>query len=1169
MKDWQFQSTTEIDPAASAGDIAAALSDSQLIPNGSGSRQPRRCKRWIWGVLGVLLLGLVWLDGPGLRWMAPRVATYLLSKSGLRGTFEIDGRLSRGLTVRNLRIEGDKQLASLSLKRLVLGYRLSGRIESLSIDGLRADFRLGIAKADQKPSVDLKKWVGNLQKLRGRLVPLELDLKIDGLDFTRAGKPVVRLASSQLTHHAGHDEFSFELGTITDAVGHQWPAQQSTFQWSQDRLTIARLDPLPGLSVHEVVLQLPVGGSPSFVAQVNLNDSRWMVQSSPGLESIHVDLDRGKLQIAEVAKRIGVVIPNATLSSLSLELNHVFPHPAATTGTLHLLLEDGNWKGNRLSRLSLDAQLRADRSSIAARGVGLGSEFSVEASAPVSRSETEIILGDVQGAFSIPELPKLLRELTTQPSRIDSEAEVPPSRIDGAFNLAMRRNHPHAATAEVVVKTQDSTLASPVTLTARWEIDQPLSAELALEGLNASATYQPKTASYQAAVELNQFDSGRISRWLKIFKVKPEGRVGLTGKWSGSGKLQVGEHRGHLSIEQATWSRSTLAPILASGEVRYDWPTSLEAKGFQLQTNRQSVILDANLADHSLELGRIRWSDGEQVIAEGNASLPLPESFSNWRETLIKDSRPVSVRFRSQVLSLGLIKAWSPAFEKIDSRSTGQLDLSVSGTYAAPKVDAVLELKGLRATAQPKLPAADLTLTLAGRDGRLELSGRATAPDFAPAVMSVVMPYHPSEWARHPDQFRGESLRGRIDFPRLDLSRFSSLMPAVDKISGIVTANADLSGTVNRPEAKGMIQLFKAGLRFKNDSFAAIENLAATVDLAIDRAVLNNLTGNVAGGGFRGEGTLAYAAGKPGTIDLRLRGDHLPLARNEIMILRVNADLRLQGPWQQAILSGTVGTVDSIFYRDIELLPIGMPFTTPRAAALPKIDAPRVSVGSLREPYRNWGLNLILRSLEPVLIRGNLAKGEISGRVRIGGTLGNPQPDGTVTLKDFRAALPFSTLSVRTGKATFTPATGFDPLLEIRGTAEPSPYQVTLFAYGRASNPQLVLTSSPPLPENEIMTLLATGTTTTGLENPQAASSRALQLLVEEMRRGRFRFGKQLRPLLALLDRVDFSVAETDPYSSESFSTATLSLTDRWFLSAGIGATGDSRMLAIWRLSFR
>jgi hypothetical protein len=153
--------------------------------------------------------------------------------------------------------------------------------------------------------------------------------------------------------------------------------------------------------------------------------------------------------------------------------------------------------------------------------------------------------------------------------------------------------------------------------------------------------------------------------------------------------------------------------------------------------------------------------------------------------------------------------------------------------------------------------------------------------------------------------------------------------------------------------------------------------------------------------------------------------------------------------------------------------------------------------------------------------------------------------------------------------ATFTPASGFDPILEIRGSAEPRPYRVTVYAYGRASNPQLVLTSNPPLPENEIMTLLATGTTTSGLEDPQAASSRALQLLAEELRRGRFRYGKQLRPLLGLLDRVDFSLAEADPYSSESYSTATLSITDRWFLSASVGATGDNRVLAIWRLSFR
>ena len=319
---------------------------------------------------------------------------------------------------------------------------------------------------------------------------------------------------------------------------------------------------------------------------------------------------------------------------------------------------------------------------------------------------------------------------------------------------------------------------------------------------------------------------------------------------------------------------------------------------------------------------------------------------------------------------------------------------------------------------------------------------------------------------------------------------------------------------------------------------------------------------------MRGGGTLDIVKGKPSKVDLRVTADHLPLLRNDSMIVRANADLRLTGALPQAALTGNVGIVDSLFYRDIELLPIGTPFVTPSAAALPKIDAPANPTSSLPEPLRDWSLDVRVRSHNPFLIRGNFAEGQVTGDLRIVGTLGNPQPDGEVIVKDLKAALPFSTLHVRKGTLRFTPSGGFDPALEIRGTANPRPYQVNAYVYGRASDPQLMLTSSPPLPENEIMTLLATGTTSRGLEDPQAASSRALQLLAEEMRRGRFVVGRRLRPLLGLLDKVDFSIAEADPYTNESFSTATLAFTDRWFLSAGMSEEGDSRMMAIWRLTF-
>jgi autotransporter translocation and assembly factor TamB len=497
------------------------------------------------------------------------------------------------------------------------------------------------------------------------------------------------------------------------------------------------------------------------------------------------------------------------------------------------------------------------------------------------------------------------------------------------------------------------------------------------------------------------------------------------------------------------------------------------------------------------------------------------------------------------------------------------LKLKVSGTYAQPVIDAVLEARDLRSPEQPKLPAADLKFTLAAKDGYLSVDGSAIAPDFPAAVMTASMPFRPAEWAEKPELVKSEKLTARLDLPRIDLSRFASLVAAARKVSGTVTGNVELAGEVGKPAIKGRIDLANGGLELKDESRPPVTGIGASVDLALDRITLKNLKANVAGGSLQGGGSLAIDKGKPGALDFRITANHLPLLRNDSLIARANADLRLAGTLERAALTGTVGVVDSLFYRDIELLPIGTPFTAPSAAALPKIDAPANPAAAMPEPFRNWNLDVRVRTENPFLIRGNFATGTVDVNLRVGGTFGKPAPDGEVKISDFKAALPFSTLKVRKGTVRFEPASGFDPVLEIRGSAEPRPYRVSVFVYGRASNPQLVLTSNPPLPENEIMTLLATGTTTSGLENPQAASSRAMQLLAEELRRGRFAVGKRLRPLLGLLDRVDFSLAESDPYSSDSFSTATISLTDRWYLSAGMGAEGDSRVMGIWRLTFR
>ncbi len=1070
--------------------------------------------------MAFFILGLVWLNGPGLRWIGPKIAAHFLEKAGIRASLLLEGSFTGGVVISEFHLKGDQGLAALSVDKVTpiyqLGKLIHGQVDSITIDGLHADLRLGLKKEQKEtPPLDLAKLVETLRTIRGRVIPVSIDLKNISLSATRDGRPVFSLANSNLIHRSGSEEILLELGELTDSNGKGWAAQKSSVIWNSNAISIQRLDPYPGISLRGFAMQLPAGGEPSVEAEVHVDDAVFAISSAPGSATAKIDLREGKLDIAQTANRFGVELPaSATLTSLSVDLDRIFPDPSAAIGSVKALLENVTWKDWSASEVNVDTSLFSDRSTLVAQIKALGTALSINAEAPITRGNHQFQLGNAKGSFNIASIPKLIAELAERTPAIDPEAPVPSSSLEGNFNLTIAENKAQAADMDVLLKPQDGKVASSIALKGSWQPNQPISAEIALDGLKAVATYQIDAATYQGSLDLENFTNTRIDRWLAVVKVKPSGIADLTGKWSGSGEIKTQKHRGEVAFTEGTWSRETVPPITASGGITYDWPGSFQTKGLLLRSKDQSIALDASLAGGLLDLRNFLWNDGKNEIAGGSAKLPVPADFSKWREMLANDVRPLEVSIESRVLSLGLLKEWLPAAEQIDPRSTGQLYLKVSGTYAEPILDALLEARDLRSPAKPQLPPADLKVTVKGSDGKMVIDGTATAPDFPAAVMKADFPFRPADWAKNPKLLVDEPISARVDLPRLDLSRFTTLLPRAQKLSGFLTGNVVVAGNVGKPEVRGELNLAGGGFVFKNGRFPAIENLTVAIGLALDKITLKSLKTTVAGGTLNGDGALAINAGKLGNLDFKLRGDHLPLMRNDLLILRANLDLRLQGPWEKAALSGSVGAVDSVFYRDIELLPIGKPFNSPSAAALPKMDPPKNQIDSMPEPFRNWGLNVVLRTQEPFLIRGNLATGEVNGSIRVGGTLGNPLPDGSMRVTDFRASLPFSTLVVPSSTVSFTPATGFDPILEIRGTAEPRPYRITVYAYGRMSNPQLVLTSNPPLPDNEIMTLLATGTTTSGLENPQAASSRAMQLLAEEIRRGRFRFGKQLRPLL-------------------------------------------------------
>lgn len=1127
-------------------------------------------------MLATLGAGLIWLNGPGLRWLGPKMAGHFLGQSGLKASFSLEGSLSSGLIVKDLILESDDTMFRLTVGRGTPAYRfkhlIKGRLDGLEIDGLHLDLKLDLENDTPKKRKDfnLEEVATTLRSVRDHIIPVDTDLKNISLNVTRSGKPLIALAKSRIHHTADNPQINLEIGAITDAAGRVWAARESAVIWNPDTLTIERLDPWPGVSVREFVLALPASGLPSAETELHVDDAVFTITASPGFSSVQAQLREGKLRSESVAGHFNLSLPaTGELSSLSLNVENLFPDLKTATGSAQVLLENviyGEWA---VPELSLDAGLEAGRITIAARGVTLDSGFSLTAEAALGRAGGDFRLGEMRGDFNLAQVAEVIAALAPRMEVIDPTVPVPPSSIDGSFTVALSNNQATSAEVVMTLKPAEPETVSPLSVKSRWLPDQTLSTHIELDGMIANTEYDFANASYQGQLELNEFNSSRINRWLAVVRAGTQDTISATGHWRGGGSLKNATDHGEFSFASLQLTRQEAPPIHAQGEIHYEWPQGFTTKNLQLQTGAQTLTADLKLADQFLEMSNLLWRDGESEMAAGTAKLPVPEDFLQWRDTLAHDTRPLAVSIQSKVLPLASLKDWLPGAEKIDPRSTGQLELSVSGTYAQPAINAMLEATDLRSPEQPNLPPAGLSMTLVARDGHIALEGRATAKDFPPAEMTASMAFRPAEWAQNPGWIMQEKISARADLPRIDLARFTTLIPGARKVAGSVTGNLQVTGELGKPDIQGKIDLTGGVLELKTKSIPAASDVTASLDLALDRITLKTLKATIAGGTLNGTGSLAIEDGKPGAMDFRLKGDHLPLWRDDSLIVRANTDLRLTGTWNQAALTGTLGVVDSIFYRDIELIPIGSPFTAPSAASLPKIDTIAKPGESMPEPFRNWTLNVRARTGNPVLIRGNLATGEIKAQLNLGGTLGNPAPDGEARISNLRAALPFSTLTVRSGTVRFTPETGFDPILELRGTAEPRPYQVNMFVYGRASDPQLMLTSSPPLPENEIMTLLATGTTTAGLEDPQAASSRALQLFAEELRRGRFGIGRQLRPLLKLMDNIDFSLAEADPYSSTSFSTATIKLADRWYLSAGMDGEGNSRVLAIWRLRFQ
>ncbi|PYJ76077.1 MAG: hypothetical protein DME69_13715, partial [Verrucomicrobia bacterium] len=300
------------------------------------------------------------------------------------------------------------------------------------------------------------------------------------------------------------------------------------------------------------------------------------------------------------------------------------------------------------------------------------------------------------------------------------------------------------------------------------------------------------------------------------------------------------------------------------------------------------------------------------------------------------------------------------------------------------------------------------------------------------------------------------------------------------------------------------------------------------------------------------------------TLDLQLKADSALIARNDTLTARANADIKVTGPFASANVTGDIAITNSHFLKNIDLIPIGLPG---RPAPEPPSAQPEFSFPE--PPLRDWKFDVAIRTKDPVVIRGNLATGGATGDLKLTGTGLHPELQGTVRLENVEATLPFSRLQVSNGLLYFDPSDSMNPRIDLQGTSVIRDYTVRVYVYGTVREPQAIFTSEPPLAQEEIISLIATGATREELSgNSNVLAGRAAMLLVQQLYRKIFKKGEPAQSN-TVFNRLDVDVGAVDPRTGQQEVSARFKINDHFVIVGDIGVGGDYRGIVKYLIRFR
>ena len=740
------------------------------------------------------------------------------------------------------------------------------------------------------------------------------------------------------------------------------------------------------------------------------------------------------------------------------------------------LLRDGN-TGLQVSATVTDKEVKLQKLSLTGRALSLG------LSGSVTRSDTPVLAAQLD--LSLPDLARLSPALAGT-LKLSGNLNGPTGNLAAVVQVTSAlsvRGSPRG-TVTASVRANGLPKAPRGNVEARGDLDgAPLLLDVSLVGAKGETVHaiihHADWKSAHAEGDLltgADFEQTSGNVRLRMGQLADLNRLlGSALQGSVSGELSMRPVGGHSHAQLRLDARDVQAGgltsdlQLAASGTKDALSLRLAAKSPAVAGAPAEVTANAllNLGAHELRLEGAEGSYHEQTVRLSSpAVLSFADGFSiqglklQAQQAVLevngRFSPTLDVRASLQDLKPELINAFMPG---LLANGTIQARANVHGSFDLPQGELHAEAIGMRSAndAARGLPAVDVRATAQLQGNTALLDSELTAGKASQLTLKGHAPL-----AR--DGALDLKLLGNVDVGLLN----PLLEPHGRHVSGELKIDTTVTGAAAAPEIGGAIRIANGSLR---DYIQGTNLTEITAEVTGSHGLLRieKFTARAPPGDLSVTGTVGVL--QPGVpVDLKLVARNAQPIASNIVTANLNSEITVKGTARERL--DVAGKID-VNRADVTI-PSGLP---PNVAVL-DVRRPGKAPPPPSEKPLVIGLNISVDAPRQILVKGRGLDAELGGQIRVRGTTDSPQVSGGFELLRGTFALASSNLTFSQGSVTFNGAglvKKIDPTLDFTAQTTVVDVTATVRITGLADAPKIELSSTPDLPQDEILARLLFG----------------------------------------------------------------------------------------------